>query len=367
MQLKIVARGERSRVWSYGAPVLAVLATLVVTGVIFALLGRNPFVALFTFFVQPLLNQDGIPELLLKASPLITIAVGLVLCYRANVWNIGAEGQLTLGAIAGGGVGLAFPDAPAGLLFPAMMIAGVIGGALWAAIPAWLRTQFNANEILTSLMLTYVAQLLLLYLISGPWRDPEGLGFPQTAEFSDSATAPLLIAGTRLHIGVLFAPLVAIAVQWILTRTVLGFQLRVVGYAPRAARFAGFREKRLIWIAMLTSGGLAGLAGLFEAAGPVGQLTADISPGYGFTAIIVAFLGRLNPLGAILGGLLLALSFLGGDEAQIDLGLPNAVTGIFQGVLLFMLLGADLLVSYRVKLIRNAKPAPVAQLAEKHP
>ena len=208
-------------------------------------------------------------------------------------------------------------------------------------------------------MLTYVAQLFLLYLISGPWRDPQGQGFPQSAEFSDSATAPLLIAGTRLHIGVLLAPLVALAVQLILSRTVLGFQLRVVGYAPRAARFAGFHETRLIWTALITSGGLAGMAGLFEAAGPVGQLTSSISPGYGFTAIIVAYLGRLNPLGTILAGLLLALSYLGGDEAQIDLGLPSAVTGIFQGVLLFMLLGADMLVSYRLRLV-HAKPAAVA-------
>lgn len=363
MPLRIIARGAKSRFWTYGAPVAALLATLVMAGVIFALLGRNPLVALFTFFIQPLLNLDGVPELLVKASPLIIIAAGLCLCFRANVWNIGADGQFTLGAIFGGGVALALPNAPAGLLYPSMMIAGVVGGALWAGVPALLRTKFNANEVLTSLMLNYVAQLLLLYLVSGPWRDPAGFGFPQSSLFSDNATAPVLLAGGTLYLGVLLAPVIAVAAQLLLSRTMLGFQWRVVGQAPRAARFAGFKEKRLIITAMLTSGGLTGLAGLFEATGPVGQLTAQFSSGYGYTAIIVAFLGRLSPVGAILGGLVMALSYLGGDEAQIDLGLPNAVTGIFQGLLLFMLLAADMLVSYRVAWVSAAKPAQLQEQA----
>jgi simple sugar transport system permease protein len=232
----------------------------------------------------------------------------------------------------------------------------------WAAIVALLRTHFNANEILTSLMLTYVAQLLLIYLVTGPWRDPMGFGFPQTAMFSDAATTPTIVPGSHIHLGCAAAPLIAVAAWLLLTKTVLGFQLRVVGQAPRAARFAGFSESWLIWIALLISGGLAGLAGIFEVTGPVGQLTTTISPGYGFTAVIVAFLGRLHPIGAIFGGLLLALSYLGGDAAQIDLGMPNAVTGIFQGILLFFLLGCDILILYRLK--RRVPVQPVMSAAE---
>jgi simple sugar transport system permease protein len=219
----------------------------------------------------------------------------------------------------------------------------------WAAIPAYLRTRWNANEILTSLMLTYVAQLLLIYLVTGPWRDPDGYGFPQTALFSSSATPPILLEGTRVHLGVVVAFLVAIVGWIVLTRSVIGFQLRVLGQAPRAARFAGFNQDRLIWLSLMVGGGLAGLAGMFEVAGPVGQLTPSISPGYGFTAIIVAFLGRLHPIGVIFGGLILALSYLGGEAAQIDLGMPNAVTGIFQGILLFFLLACDVLILYRLR------------------
>jgi general nucleoside transport system permease protein len=233
---------------------------------------------------------------------------------------------------------------------PAMMVAGVLGGMAWAAIPAWLKTRFNANEILTSLMLTYVAQLILIYLVTGPWRDPEGYGFPQSRMFSDAGTIPVLIQGTRLHLGVLIALLVVMAAWLLLGKSLVGFQLKVLGQAPRAARYAGFSNHALVWFCLLLGGGLAGAAGLFEVSGPVGQLTSQISPGYGFTAIIVAFLGRLHPLGVLFAGLLLALSYLGGEAAQIDLGLPGAVTGIFQGILLFYLLGCDILINYRLRL-----------------
>lgn len=349
MRLRLEPRGMPSGVWAVASPVLALVLTVVIAAVIFRVMGRDPLAALYTFLVEPLATEGGWAELLVKAAPLAMIGVGIALACRANVWNIGAEGQYTLGAIAGGGIGLAFPDAPAALLFPAMMLGGIVGGAAWAAIPAWLRTRFNANEILTSLMLTYVARLLLIYLVSVPWRDPEGYGFPQTAMFSAGATAPILVEETRVHLGVALA-LVAAAIGWIvLMRSTLGFQLRVQGEAPRAARFAGFSQPRLIWTALLISGGLAGLAGLFEVAGPIGQLTPSISPGYGFTAIIVAFLGRLHPLGVVAAALVLALSYLGGEAAQVTLGLPSAVTGIFQGVLLFLLLGCDTLIRYRVR------------------
>ena len=347
--LSLVARGHRSTFWAIASPILAIALTVLVTGLSFLAYGKPPLHALDVFLIEPIASANGLAELAVKAAPLVMIGVGIALAARANVWNIGAEGQFTLGAICGGGLALAWPDAPAPLLYPAMLLAGILGGMAYAGIVAWLRVSFNASEILTSLMLNYVAQLLLIYLVSSPWRDAKGFGFPQTAMFSEAATAPILVPGTRLHLGVVLALLVAVVGWFALSRTILGFQLRVQGSAPRAARFAGFSDRKIIWIAMLVSGGLAGLAGLLEVTGPIGQLTGQISPGYGYTAIIVAFLGRLHPLGVVLAGLLLALSYLGGEAAQIDLGLPSAVTGIFQGVLLFFLLACDALILFRIR------------------
>ncbi len=355
--IRLEPRGEFSRAWSYGSPVLAIVLTLATTDLIFTVLGKDPGIALYTFFVKPLTTTRGLSELLVKASPLVLIATGLSLGFRANVWNIGAEGQYTLGAIVGGGIGLWCNDSQSALVMPAMIAGGVAGGVAWAAIPAWLRTRFNANEILTSLMLTYVAELILIYLVTGPWRDPQGYGFPQSAMFNDVATIPNLVPGTRLHLGVLISLLVVAGAWLLLGKSLVGFQLKVVGQAPRAARYAGFSDKALIWFSLLLGGGLAGAAGLFEVSGPVGQLTSQISPGYGFTAIIVAFLGRLHPIGVLFAGLLLALSYLGGEAAQIDLGLPGAVTGIFQGILLFYLLGCDILIHYRLRLGSRAASA----------
>jgi len=360
--LKIEPRGYQSRFWRYTSPVLALLLTGVITAAIFAAMGRPPLQTVYTFLVAPLLQQDGLAALAVKAAALILMGAGLALAYRANVWNIGTEGQFTLGAIASGGIALALPEAPGWLVFPAMVAGGALGGMAAGGLVAWLRTRFNANEILTSLMLTYILQYLLVWLVTGPWRDPMGFGFPQTALFSDAARGPRLLEDSNLHLGVALAPLLAVALWFVMQRTVLGFQLRVLGQAPRAARFAGFSEPRLVWTALLVSGGLAGLAGMFEASGTLGQLTTSLSPGYGFTAIIVAFLGRLSPLGAIPAGLLLALSYLGGDAAQISLGLPSAVTGIVQGILLFLLLGCDVLILHRVRRAPARVPAqPPAQ------
>jgi len=353
MPFRLEARGQHSAFWTWASPVVAIVATLIVSTVIFAALGKPAGAALYTFVVAPVSSLNGLAELGVKAAPLVLIGVGLAIGFRANVWNIGAEGQLILGAIFGGGVGLAAGDSTGIWILPAMIIAGAFGGALWAAIPALLKTRFNASEILTSLMLTYVAQLLLIYLVVGPWKDPEGYGFPQTRLFGDGATMPILISGTRVHLGVL-AAVIAVALVWLIhAKTLLGFKLRVLGQAPRAAAYAGFSNVGLTWFALLLGGALAGLAGLFEVAGPIGQLTPSISPGYGFTAIIVAFLGRLHPVGVLLGGIVLALSYLGGEQAQIALGLPKAITGIYQGVLLFFLLAADLLVGYRIRLVQR--------------
>ncbi len=349
MSLRIEPRPEPSRAMTLVTPVIAVALTVLAGFALFALMGYDPLAALFHFFVSPLLSLYGVGELALKATPLVLCAVGLAIGFRANVWNIGAEGQLTMGAIAGGGVALWFWGMEGGWILPLMCAAGMAGGAAKAPIPAIHNARFDVNEILTSRMLTYVATLFLSLLVHGPWRDPDGFAFPESRLFSPSAVLPVILEGTRLHVGALVALSVAVAGWVLLTRTIVGFEVRVVGQAPAAARFAGFSPRRMVWFTLLASGGLAGLAGLFEVAGHIGQLVPVISPGYGFTAIIVAFLGRLHPLGIVAAGLLIALSYIGGENAQIMVGLPQAVTGVFQGLLLFFLLACDVLVRYRVR------------------
>lgn len=332
------------------SPVLASGLTLAVGAGVFLALGKDPAAALHSFFISPVSTANGLAELAVKATPLIIIAVGLAMGFRANVWNIGAEGQFTIGAIAGGGLAIFFYESSSVFLLPAMLLMGIAGGMAWGAIPALLKTRFGANEILTSLMLTYIALLFLSYLVHGPWRDPDGYNFPESRLFPDAATMPILLTGSRLHLGALLALAIALAGWILLSRSIVGFQLRVVGAAPAAARYVGFRENRLVWVALLIGGGLAGLAGVIEVAGPIGQLLPSISPGYGFTAIIVAFLGRLHPIGIVFAGLLLALTYLGGDTAQIEIGTPAAVTGLFQGILLFFLLACDMLIYNRLRI-----------------
>ena len=355
--LRLEPRREASSLVLMLTPVLAVLLTMAAGAVMFALMGKDPGRAIWVIFFSPMADMFGISELIVKATPLILIAVGLSLGFRAGVWNIGAEGQFTLGAVGGGAVALAFYGVQGVWLLPIMAIAGVLSGMAWAAIPAFLKTRFNANEILVSLMLTYVAVLLLSVLVHGPLRDPDGLNFPESRLFHDSATLPILIEGTRANVGFLVALLFALGAWFLLARHIVGFQLKVLGQAPRAARFAGFSEKQIIWTVLMISGGAAGLAGLFEAAGSVGQLVPSLPVGYGFTAIIVAFLGRLHPIGIVLSGFVMAITYIGGEAAQIDLGLPSATTGVFQGMLLFFLLGIDVFVRYRLRWSGGRAPA----------
>jgi simple sugar transport system permease protein len=348
--LKIEKRQELDLRMFYMTPVLAVVLTVLAGFLLFTFMGDDPFLGVYYFFISPLLSLYSLAELGLKAGPLILIAVGLAIGFRANVWNIGAEGQLTMGAVTGGGLALVLIDVHAFWVLPLICVAGILGGMAYASIPAFLKARWDVNEILTSLMLTYVATLFLSTLVYGPWKDPMGFNFPQSELFGESAVLPIVLAGTRLHLGVIVALLVAVTGWVLMTRTIIGFQIRVVGQAPAAAAFAGFNRKRIIWVSMLTSGGLAGLAGLFEVAGPIGQLIPSISPGYGFTAIIVAFLGRLHPLGIIGAGFIMALSYIGGENAQVEAGMPQAVTGVFQGLLLFFLLASDFLARYRIRL-----------------
>lgn len=347
--ISLVRRAEPSRSMVYFAPLLALVLTILVGAGLFTLLGVNPILALHAFFIEPISDFYGLTEWTVKAAPLVLIGVPLALGFRAGIWNIGAEGQLTIGALCGGAVALAFYEQEGLHVLPSVLLAGVAGGMAWAALVAYLRTHLNVNEILSSLMLTYVATLLLSYMVHGPLKDPDGFNFPESRIFSESALLPTLIDGYRLHLGFVFALLTVVIGWFILSRTLLGFKFQVMGDAPEAARYAGYSRNKIVWISLLLSGGAAGLAGVGEVAGPIGQLLPSISPGYGFTAIIVAYVGRLHPVGALLSGLLLALSYLGGETAQIRLGLPLAVTGVFQGCLLFFLLACDVLILYRVK------------------
>jgi len=350
---RLEARPEPSRLAGWLSPLIAAAATLVVGFVLFSVLGKNPWQAFHVFFIKPVASLYGVAELLLKAGPLMLCAIGLAAGYRANVWNIGAEGQLTMGAIFGGGVALAFHDSGSAFALPLMIVAGAIGGMLWAAIPAFLRVRFNANEILTSLMLVYVAGLILSLLVHGAWRDPEGFNFPQSRMFHESALLPTLLPGTRLNAGFLIA-LAAVAAGWVfMSRSLAGYQMRVAGLAPAAANYAGISAARTVWMGMLIGGACAGLAGVNEVAGPLGQLQPSVSPGYGFAAIIVAFVGRLHPVGIVFASLLMSLLYLGGESAQMGLALPSAVTGLFQGTLLFFLLAADVFIHYRLRRVRR--------------
>jgi simple sugar transport system permease protein len=351
--LRLEARATPSALMSWLSPVLAVLLTVLCGVLLFIALGKNPLTGLAVFFLEPLKDLHGWTEVGMKVAPLLLISVGLALSYRANVFNIGAEGQLVIGAACGGAVGLFFDRNAGGanggaLMLTLVLLAGMAGGMLWAGITALLRDRFNANEILVSLMLVYVAQLLLDYLVHGVLKDPAGFNFPQSKMLSDGFLLPIIVPQTRLHLGLVFA-LLASALGWLfLSKSFAGFRLQVGGMAPLAARYAGFSSRTSLWTSMLVCGALAGLAGVCEVLGPIGQLTPSISPGYGFAAIIVAFVGRLHPVGVIFSSFIMALFYIGGELSQSRLGMPSAITGVFQGILLFSLLACDVLIHYRI-------------------
>lgn len=342
-------RAQPSQFMRWTAPLIAILATLIVGSFLFWMLDKSPIESFRVFFVEPLTSSYGWSELLIKASPLILIAEGLAIGFRARIYNIGAEGQLIIGALLGGGVAIHFNGVEAGWVVPLMVLAGAVGGALWGALPALLKTRFNAEETLTTLMLTYVAGFILAYMVNGPWRDPEGMNFPQSILFGDSALFRILLEGSRVNTSI-FITLFAVLAFWLFnTRSFLAYQIEVGGQAPAASRYAGFSAKRTVWFSLVMSGLTAGIAGVGEVAGPVGQLNLNISPGYGFAAIIVAYLGRLHALGIVLAGFLMALIYLGGEAAQVSLQLPAAITGMFQGMLLFFLLGADAFIDNKLR------------------
>ncbi|RUP26399.1 MAG: ABC transporter permease [Curvibacter sp.] len=348
---KLEPRPQASRFWGLGSPLLALAITVLIGVALFMLLGKDPLRGLQVFFWEPLKSAYAIGELMVKATPLLLIALGLAVCYRSNVWNIGAEGQFVIGALAAGGVALMADKGTGSWIIVPILLAGVMGGMVWAGITALLRDRFNASEILVSLMLVYVAVQLLSYLVFGPWKDPAGYNFPQTRMFDAATQIPRLMKGSRVSVGLLIA-LAGSAALWVfLFRTKAGFAQQVGGLAPAAARYAGFSSRKALWLALLVSGGAAGLAGALEVAGPIGQLTPYVPAGYGFAAIIVAYVGRLHPVGMVFSAILMSMFYIGGELAQSRLGLPKSLTGVFQGLLLFSLLACDTLIAYRVRFV----------------
>ena len=355
--LRLEPRAQPSAVWRYASPVLALGITVLIGVLLFVALGKDPVKGLGVFFWEPIKSVYALSELLVKATPLLLIALGLAVCFRSNVWNIGAEGQFVMGAVFAAGIALMAQVGDSPAYWVLVLLGGMVGGMLWAGVTALLRDKFNANEILVSLMLVYVAVMVLNFLVYGPWKDPLGYNFPQTKTFEAVTQIPKLVTGTRVNIGVLMA-LFGVAALWVfLFRTHAGFAQQVGGLAPHAARYAGFSSRRALWLALLTSGATAGLAGALEVAGPLRQLTPYVPAGYGFAAIIVAFVGRLHPVGMVLSALLMSMFYIGGELAQSRLGLPRSLTGVFQGLLLFTLLACDTLMQYRIRWVAQSKEA----------
>lgn len=356
--LNVQPRLESSRTMMWLSPFIAVAITLAISSLLFSSLDVSPVKAFEVFILMPFSDSYNLGELLVKATPLMLCAIGLALCYRANIWNIGAEGQLLIGAVAASAVAVNATDesGPATLL--AAVLAGMAAGACWSAIPTWLNRRFHTNIILTTIMLNYIGLYVLLWAVHGPLRDPQGFGFPESVMFADSVLLPTLAESGRATLAIMAALIIAVIAGWMLFKTLPGFSLRVLGSERAAARYAGFAENRLVWGVMLFAGALAGFAGAAEVTGPIGQLIPSVSPGYGYAAIIVAYLGRLNPIGVIPAALFMGALYMGSDLAQIELGLPTAVTGLFQGTLLFCLLACDFLIHYRFIPASSLRKAP---------
>jgi ABC-type uncharacterized transport system permease subunit len=358
MRLRLEKRPEPSRLMVVVTPIAAVLLTMLVGVIVFDAIGINGQKAVVDIFLTPLLASYKWQDVAVKAAPLVIIALGLSIGNRANVWNIGAEGQYIIGALCAAGIGIAAGGAGGGLIVAAMVLAGMIGGTAWAAIPAMLRTRFSVNEILSSLMLTYVATQILGYLVGGPWKDPNGRNFPATAPLTAEQSLPILVPGTTIHWGIVVALVLPFIFWVVMARSVFGFQIRVVGSAPQAARHGGFDSKQTIWLAMLIGGAMAGLAGALEFTGALKTINLGFPSGYGFTAIIVSFLGRLHPIGCLIAGIVLAVTYVGGQLAKTSVHIPDATAGIFQAMMLFFILASDIFIRYRVRIVRTQKVAP---------
>ena len=357
MRIELQKRPGASATFALLSPLIALCLMLIAGASMFLLLGKNPLTGLYVYFVEPLTDPWAREQILVKATPLTLIAIGLAICFRSGNWNIGAEGQYLIGGMFGAMLPVLFHEWQSPVLLPLMLLMGMAGGALYAFIPAILKARFGTNEILTSLMLVYVAQQFVDWVVRGPWRDPQGYGFPGTKTFNDSGLLPKLYEFGDAHYGAVIAVVFAVGLWFMLSKTLKGFEIAVLGQSPRAGQFAGFSAKKMTLFAFIVSGAMAGLAGIGEVSGSVGKLDDKLSLGYGFAAIIVAFLGRLNPLGIIAAALVLALSYIGGEAAQISLGISDRASRVFQGLLLFFVLACDTLIHYQIKLVPSLKAA----------
>lgn len=354
MRLELSPRQNVWPLFRLLSPLLAIAMAGLFAGFVILIMGQSPKAAFEVYVMGPLDDSWAIQEIAIKMVPLVLIATGLAFCFRANLWNIGAEGQFTFGAIFGS----ILPLMTQGMDFGAWvmvisLLMGMLGGAVFALIPAYLRAHHNVSEILSSLMLVYISQLLLDWLVRGPWRDPNGFNFPQTVNFDAGSLLPILLDDGRLHLGVILAGIIIFVSMIVLSLTLFGFSIKVIGSAPKAAGFAGFCTKLTIFAVFLISGSLSGLAGIIEVLGHIGQLKPSISTNAGFTAITVAFLGRLTPFGILFGAFIVALTTIGGENAQIMLKLPLDLTTCFQGLLLLSVLVSDSLTSYKIRFVSD--------------
>ena len=355
MRFKIEPRADPSWKLTLGVTVFSALLALPIIAVIFWGFNVNPVQAYSVIFEGAFGDWYGFSETLTKAIPLILCSVGLSLAFQTGFYNIGAEGQLLIGAIFSTWVALNFGHLPSIIVLPGMLLAGFIGGGLWGLIPTYLRVRFETNEVITTLMMNYIASKTLDYLVYGPWRGKEEWGFPYTSKFNTNAWLATY-GTTRIHYQTLiFAVLAGIALYLILNRTKVGFETRIVGKNPEAARYLGISYQRIFMIVMLISGGLAGIAGFGEVAGIQHRLRPGISPGYGFTAIIVAWLGRLHPLSTMLVAVLYGGLLVGGEMLQIRLGLPSATIQLFNGIFLLTILSGEFLLRNKITITREAQ------------
>lgn len=355
MRIKLEKRREPSTLMLVLTPILSVVVTMLIGVIVFDAIGIDGQKAVIDIFITPLLASYKWQDVAVKAAPLIIIALGLSIGNRAQVWNIGAEGQYIIGALCAAGVGIAAGGAGGPVIMVLMILAGIAGGTLWGAGPAVLRTRFNVNETLSSLMLVYISYQILGYLVGGPWKDPNGRNFPATAPLTADQALPIIVPGTTIHLGVAVAVVLPFVFWLIMSRSVFGYQVRVVGSAPNAARHGGFDTNQTVWLSLLIGGGMAGLAGALEFTGALKAINLGFPSGYGFTAIIVSFLGRLHPIGCLIAGIVLAVTYVGGQVAQTSVHIPNATAGIFQAMMLFFILASDILVRYRVRFIGAAR------------
>jgi simple sugar transport system permease protein len=355
MRIVFEKRQSISRKAQILVPIISLLISLALGAILLALSKADPLQTYAAMARGAFGSWRDFSETLVKAIPLMLTGLGISIAFRMQFWNIGAEGQLVWGGVAAAGVALFWADKiPAPLLLPTALLAGIVAGALWAGIPAALKASLGVDETLTTLMLNYVAILYAEHLYYGPWRDPHGYGFPGTAQLPQTAWLPRL-GHTRAHLGLLFAIIAAALLWFIFKRTRWGFELKIIGENKTAARYLGIDIGRNIVLALLLSGALSGLAGACEVTGVSHRLQQGLAIGYGYTAIIVAWMAQLDPIAILIVSILMAALMVGGDQVQMLMGLPAAVGLVLQGLVLFPLLAGSLFTEYKLKIIRTAR------------